>query len=78
MIGARMPIWAYVGQDADERGRDAHDRDRHEERELAADDVADAAEDRGAERSDGEARAEGRQRGEQRRGRRCPSGRTAC
>ena len=38
-------------EESDGRRRAAHDGDRHEERVLAADEVADAAEDEGAERA---------------------------
>ena len=68
MIGREDADLGVRRQDADERGREAHDRDRHEERELAADDVADAAEERRAERADGEPGAERRERREQRGG----------
>ena len=54
-------------QQADEGGRKAHHGDRHEERELAADDVADPAEDGGAERPHREPGAERGERRQQRR-----------
>ena len=43
-------------KEADEGRRAAHDRDRHEERVLTADEVADPPEDEGAERTDEESR----------------------
>ena len=45
--GAAMPIVVVVRQHADQEGREAHDRERHEERDLAADEVADAGRTRG-------------------------------
>ena len=51
-------------QEADEGGRQAHHRDRHEERELPANDVPDASEYGGPERAHGEAGSEGGQRRE--------------
>ena len=57
---------AVVRQQADQEGRAAHDEQRDEEGVLAADQVADAAEDERAEGAGGESRAEGRQRREQR------------
>ena len=56
--GRREDADLRVGrQKADQGGRAAHDRDGQQEGVLAADDVADAAEDHRAERSDGEAGA---------------------
>ena len=51
-----------VGQQADDEGRQAHDQDGDEEGVFAADDVADAAEHDGAERTHDEAGGEGEQR----------------
>ncbi len=55
-------------QEADDDGRDAHDRDRHQERVLASDDVADPAEDDRAKGPDEEARGVGGERRQERRG----------
>jgi len=54
-------------KDPDKSRRDAHHADGHQERELAPDDVADSAEERGAEGPDREAGPERRQRCQQRR-----------
>ena len=51
-----------VRQQADDKGRQAHDQNGDEEGVFAADDVADAAEHNGAERTDDEARGKGQQR----------------
>ena len=53
---------AVARQQADERRRQAHGRDGDEERVLAADDVADAAEHQRAERAHDEAGGEGQKR----------------
>ena len=55
------PILSRGGQEADYEGGKAHDRDGDEEGVLASDQVADAAEDQRAERTDQEARGEGEQ-----------------
>jgi hypothetical protein len=55
------------GQEADQRGRSTHERDGHQERELAADEVADAAEEHGTEWTYRESCAERCKGGEERR-----------
>ena len=60
MMPAAAPIVACVGQQADREGTDAHQGHRHHEGVLAADQVAEAAEDERAEGADDEADGEGR------------------
>ena len=57
-----------AGQQADDEGRQAHDQDGDQEGVLAADDVADATEHDGAERTNDEARGERQQREDVARG----------
>ena len=52
----RPPDGLELRQEAHCERRPAHEQDRHEEGVLAADEVADAAEDDGAERANEEAR----------------------
>ena len=54
-------------KEADQEGRAAHQADGDEERALAAEAVADDAEDQRAQRTEGEAGGEQRERGDQRR-----------
>ena len=60
--------WLKRGKQADEDGREAHDRDGDQECVFAADDIADAAEHERAERPHQEAGGVGREAGHQRRG----------
>lgn len=53
-------------QQADEEGRDAHRQERADERDLAADAVAEVPEDDGSDRAGDESDTEGREGGEQR------------
>jgi hypothetical protein len=62
MIGAAAADGGVAGQQADEEGRQAHDQDGDEEGVLAADEVAEPAEEQRAERTHKEARGEGEQR----------------
>ena len=57
------------GQDTDDEGRQAHDQDGDQERVLAADHVAQAAEEDGAERTNNEARGKSQQRKDEGRAR---------
>ena len=61
-----MPIWAYVGRTPTRAVDTPMTVMVKQERELAADDVADAAEDRGAEGPNREPGSERCERGEQR------------
>jgi hypothetical protein len=63
----RDPDRCVGGQEADDERRHAHDHDRDQEGVLAADHVAQAAEDERAEGTDQEAGREGHQRGDERR-----------
>ena len=54
-----------VGQDADQTGRDAHDRDRHDEGLAPADAVAELAEQDRAQRSSDESESVREERGEE-------------
>ena len=49
-----MPDGGVGGQDADDEGRQAHDQDGDQEGVFAADHVAEAAEQDGAERTNNE------------------------
>ena len=69
MIGARMPISRVSRKQAHEHRGAAHDRDRQQERHLAAGLVADPAEHDRAERTHRESGTERRQGAQQLRGR---------
>ena len=66
--GRRHADGGVVRQQADERGRHAHQHDGDEEGALAADQVPQSPEDERAERPDEEARGEGEQREDEARG----------
>ena len=76
MMPAIGPIVVDRRQQADRERADAHERHGDEERVLAADEVADAAEDERAERPDHEADGERARATRSCRRSGCPCGRT--